>query len=222
MMIIDDREPDWAKNHQWEFPTRVERSKVGDYIMTGGIVIEAKEINDFVGSMQQRLWEQATDLEGLIEDDESGIHGVGVIIYGSVRDLNSHNMEGRKIKGIYGALARLIASYGVGTAWVHERSQFIKLLGSLHDKAGTETSAKKPHLTKRRFRDNRINVLYGIDGIGYDTASNLLGDDSPFSSLAEIAQADSKQLTKVAGVGAKTAERIIETFHEGEKRGGLL
>ena len=209
-MIIDDREDETWKYHDWGFPTREQRMDVGDYLIGNSIIVERKEINDFISSIQQRLWEQANDLEKAIGNENNSIDTALVLIHGSITNLNRHNMEPRKIEAYYGAQARLIASYGVSVATFREASQAMKLMKRLHDKGGDEINKKKPHLTKRSFRDNRVNVLYGIDGIGYETALSLLEE---FPSVSHVATASVNQLQNVDGVGPKTAESIYEAFH---------
>lgn len=213
-MRIDDRESDEFKHHEWGFPTKVERLGVGDFIIGKSIIVERKEINDFVGSVDQRLWEQANDLEKALESEDNSVDTIILMLYGKTTDLNRHNMEPRKIDGIYGALARLSISYDVQVFWFREASQMIKQLKKFHSKGGTTTDKQKPHLTKRSFRDNRINVLYGVDGVGYQTALDLV---EHFETIVNIAQATVDELMEVPGVGPKTADTIYNAFHsEGE------
>lgn len=100
-------------------------------------------------------------------------------------------------------------TYDVNVLWFRGKSQAIKQITKLHEKAGTEASKKKPHLTKRRYRDDRINLLYGIDGIGYETATNML---ESFDTIQEIANADPEDLQVVDGIGPKTAEKVHGAF----------
>lgn len=211
MMVIDQREPDKFKYKDWGFETELENKALGDYHIEG-IVIERKEINDYVKSLDQRLWEQAYGLEEAISNDD--VISATIIIHGTVSKLNSRNMEPRKIEGIYGSIARLNISYDVNIIWVREESQFVKIVKKIHEKAGTETSKKKPHLTKRKFRDDRINVLFGIHGIGTDTAKNLLDE---FGSISSICQQDRQSLQKADGVGGKTAKKVHDILHDGEE-----
>lgn len=214
MMIIDNREDESLKNRDWGWPTRVEQLPVGDYLMGNSIVVERKEINDFVKSLDQRLWEQAHDIESEVASEENEISTAVLFIIGSTGDLSRYNMDKRKIDGIYGAISRLITSYGLSVLWFRGESQFFKQMSKLHDKAGTEASKKKPHLTKRRYRDDRINILYGIDGIGYETAVNLLdSENSGFDSIKDMVLASEEDLQEVDGIGPKTAQTIHDAFH---------
>lgn len=241
MMIIDDREPDWVKNHDWDFRTEVEVIDVGDFLLRGGVAVERKEINDFVSSIPKRLWEQLENMEinkidsDVITDDQiqewvgvtdhledgNGIHAGILLIHGRTSDLNSRNMQARKIEAIYGALARVMVSYDVSTSWFRGRSQFFKMMNKLHSKGGDERSIRKPHLTKRDYRDQRVNILFGIDGLGYKTINNIF-DVPGLDSVLDVAQADTTTLAKADGVGPKTAQRIYDNFREGSESGGLL
>lgn len=210
-MRIDTREHDDFKHHDWDFETEIEQLSLGDYVING-VVIERKEINDHVSSLEQRLWEQAYSIEEAIINDEisAGI----IIIHGTVSDLSTHNMDPRKIEGIYGSIARISVSYDVNVIWVRESSQFIKVVSKIHDKAGSEAVKRKPHLSKRTFRDDRVNVLYGIYGIGNQTAQNLLDE---FGSISNICQQSQQELCAADGVGAKTAKKIHDILHDGEE-----
>lgn len=207
---VDDREPTHLQNC-WDFETEVERREVGDYVVNK-VAIERKEINDLVSSLNGRLWEQLKILEDNIENGE--LDAALLLVHGTVSDLNSRHMEPRKIEGIYGALARVSISYDVTVIWVREESQFKKFVRKVHNKAGTDTSKNKPHLTKRNYRDDRVNVLYGIPGIGNQTAQNLLEE---FDSIAEICQASKQDLQRADGVGAKGAKKIYDILHDGEE-----
>lgn len=211
MMLIDDREHDDFKNHEWGFNTKVERLGVADYIVSEKVAIERKEINDFVTSLDDRkntnIWEQVKNMEEHFDIN-------WVVIHGRVADLNHRNMEPRKVQGIYGAIARLGNSYGINVLWVRGQSQAKKAIKKIHSKARTEETLKKPHLKKRSYRDDRVNVLYGIHGLGYKTINNLLDE---FDSVAGVCQASEKELKKADGVGGKTASKIHDILHDGEQ-----
>lgn len=211
MIIIDSNEPPWMKNHDWGVRTQVNRLPAGDIIIGKGILVERKEINDFLSSMEQRLWEQAHDLEQEVANEDNSIHTSIILIHGSVSDLNHRNQNARKISGMYGAIARLLASYDVSVLWVRGRSNLFEIVGKLHDKSGTDATKVKPHLTKRRYRDDRVNVLYGLDGVGYETAKNILEE---FETVREVANASQDDLTSANGVGPKTASKIYSAFNE--------
>lgn len=207
---VDDREPTRLQNC-WDFDVEVERRDVGDYVVNK-VAIERKEINDFVSSLDGRLWEQVKILEDNVAEGE--LDAALLLLHGTISDLSSRHMEPRKIEGVYGAVARISISYDVSVIWVREESQFRKIVNKVYQKAGTDASKKKPHLTKRSFRDDRINVLYGIYGIGNDTAKNLLDE---FGSIAQICEASKTELQRADGVGAKTAKKIYDILHDGEE-----
>lgn len=211
MMLIDHREKDSIKNHDWGFETRVESMNVGDYLIKRSIIIERKEINDFVGSLEQRLWEQLVDLEDALASEDNNINTAVLVIHGTVSDLNHHNMNKRKIDAIYGAIARILISYDVSVLQFREESQFINEVKKLHSKADTNTDKVKPHLSKRNFRDNRIDILYGIEGVGYETATSLLAE---FNSIEAIVTANQTELQAADGIGPKMAERIHGILHD--------
>lgn len=208
MMEIDGREPDSLKLHDWGFETEiVENMPIGDFVISNAVCIERKEINDLVSSLDNRVWEQVQNME-----DNYDINIL--VVHGRVADLSTRNMETRKISAIYGALARLSVTYDVSVFWFREESQFIKLVKKIYKKSSDDKKRSKPHLERRNFRDDRVNVLYGIHGIGFDTATNLLDE---FGSVAGVAQASKRDLQKASGVGAKTAKKIHDILHDGEE-----
>lgn len=214
---VDNREPERLQ-HCWDDDIEVRTLETTDYLING-VGIERKEINDFVGSINGRLWEQLKRMEDNIEDDENDLNTGLLVVHGTVADLSSQNMEPRKIESIYGALARVMVSYDIEVVWVREESQFKKIVRKVASKAGDDGRTVKPHLSKRNYRDDRINVLYGVHGVGYETAKNLLDE---FGSIANICQASRQDLQKADGVGAKTAKKIRDILHDGEEDAGLL
>lgn len=239
MMKIDGREPDSLKYHDWEMETEVvENMKVGDFVIDDAICIkheeidefieaildsveydisnivdrkdvciERKEINDLVQSLNNRVWEQVMNME-------ENYNRNFLIVHGTVSDLSSRNMEPRKISAIYGSLVRLGLTYNVNVFWFRAESQLIKAINKIHSKGGTKSKREKPHIEKRNFRDDRVNVICGIYGVGYETAKNLLDE---LDSVAGIATASKSELAKAHGVGEKTANKIYDIMHQGEQ-----
>ena len=207
MMKIDSREPDDLKHRDWGFDTEVVGNmKVGDFVISETICIERKEINDLVGSLDNRVWEQVVNME---ENYDINI----LVVHGKVSDLSTRNMEPRKISAVYGSLARLSITYDVNVYWFRDYSQFVKMVKKLHSKGGDKDRREKPHIEKRNFRDDRVNVVCGIYGVGYETAKNLLEE---LDSVAGVAQASEQELRGAKGVGEKTAKKIHDIMHDGE------
>jgi len=208
MIKVDDRE--W-KNHEEfrDFGEKIEcekeRLKIGDFVFND-VCVERKEVNDLVNSLDNRLWEQLVNME-----DNYDINVL--IIEGTVSDLSNRNMEPRKIGAIYGVTARVSVTYNVNVVSIREKSQTKKLLKKMYRKAVTEAEKEKPHLEKRNFRDDRMNVLYGIHGLGKKTIKDVLDH---FGSVRNVANASEKELVEVSGVGPKTAKKIRDIMTDGE------
>lgn len=219
-MIIDEREPSIIKDHDWGFPTLIEQIESADFIIGDGnkFGIERKDVStgDYIGSVQNgRLWEQLRTMENNF--DKSAL-----FVVGSPGDLPTRQMDPKNIKTFYGALARIFVSYTTSVFLVREHSQMFRIIKDIHRKEGTQPTTK-PKLDNRKFRDDRINVLYGVYGIGNHTAQNLLDPDKGgFRSVREVANASKKRLTKVEGVGLTTAEKIVSIMRDGEQSEGLL
>lgn len=103
MLRIDHREDKALREHDWPFRVEVEQLPVGDYLVGHSIVIERKEINDFASSMDQRLWEQAHDIEEALASEDNSIKTAIVMIHGSPGNLRRPTP--RRIDAIYGAIS---------------------------------------------------------------------------------------------------------------------
>ena len=216
MIEVDDRE--WNNHSTFrDFGDDIEcekkRLKIGDFNFNG-ICVERKEINDLVTSLDNRLWEQLVNMEDNFDAN-------CLIIEGTISDLSTQNMEPRKISAYYGVQARVAISYNVNVITVREKSQTKKLIEKMYRKSFREADKVKPHLEKRNFRDDRMNVLFGIKGLGSKTIKNILDE---IGSVREVANADVEELKEVDGVGEKTATKIYELMREGEetKRNTLI
>ena len=56
---------------------------------------------------------------------------------------------------------------------------------------------------------NCFKLLLSVNGVGHKAALSILSDMSPQGFALCVAQGDSKVLTRVPGIGKKTADRII-------------
>lgn len=208
MIQVDDRE--WNNHEEFrDFGDKIEceskRLEIGDFVFNG-VCVERKEINDLVNSLDNRLWQQLKNME-----DNYDVNAL--IIEGRVADLSTRNMEPRKISAFYGVMARVSISYNVNVIAVREKTQTKKILKKMYRKSHSEVEKVKPHLEKRNFRDDRMNVLFGIDGLGKKTIKNILDE---LGSVRAVANSSEDELMKVSGVGPATAESIHEIMIEGE------
>jgi holliday junction DNA helicase RuvA len=122
-------------------------------------------------------------LAGRIVDD--GADGMLVIDVGGV---------GYEVMVPLGTVGRLVADAGVVTVFVHThvREDALLLYGfaSLEDRAA--------------FR-----LLTGISAIGPKIAMSILGSLSLSDLAVAVTRSETARLTKIPGVGKKTAERIV-------------
>lgn len=214
-MIIDEREPNSVKYYDWDCDVQVEQVNSADFIIGDALVgIERKDIStgDLVNSIKNHLWSQ---LDNMMDNFDVSV----LMITGTISDLPTRQMSGKNIEAIYGALARIALSYDVSVFWFREKSQMFKEIQKLEAKADTDAGEIKPHLTKRNMADERINVLYGIPGIGRKTAQNLVDE---FGSIANICSKSSHELAAADGVGEKTGKKIHDILHNGNGEGNSL
>ena len=180
--------------------------KVGDYQIGDSIVIEAKEISDFIASIRDnRLWEQASNLT-------QAEHPVLAIIgknpwkpFYFSKSRNVHNV-------FYGALASIIIRFGIPVIFFNDEDDFLNFLATIDRKLGKGKKSTRPIPLFRKpktLRERQENCLTAIEGIGVDTASILL---DCFGSIKNIANSNIDELQMVEGIGKKTAKNILKVL----------
>ena len=188
MILVDDRELKSGITTELEklyLEFKVQRLKIGDYIINNKIFIERKTVPDFVESLQdQRL---STQVANLRKNNKRSI----III------------EGKKLPGrpkIRGALCSLASRWYMpvlrssdlkGTAWI---------LKQLHS---YENYEKSPYCaydfrSKRSISTMEEKMLMQMRGVGPDMARKLL---KKFESISRILTATDDELLEVDKVG---------------------
>ncbi len=103
---------------------------------------------------------------------------------------------------------------GVGyEIWVPERNRM--RLGALGDlvRLYTHLAVREDAMTLYGFPSPREREMFrglvSVSGVGPKVALAILGDESAPTILGSIRTGDATQLTRVKGIGRKTAERLI-------------
>ncbi len=195
MIIVDDRELksgicDELEKLNIEF--KIQRLKIGDYIINNKVFIERKTIPDFIESLNdQRLSSQIINLK---KDNKRAI----III------------EGKRLPGsqrIRGALCALASRWYIpvlrsadlkGTAWI--LSCLLKY----------ENYEYKPYCaydfrTKRSVSSMEEKMLMQMKGVGPEMARKLLNE---FGSISGIINAQDEDLIKIDQVGKVVIAQI--------------
>ena len=188
MILVDDRELKSGITTELEkldLEFKVQRLKIGDYIINGKVFIERKTVPDFVESLQdQRL---STQVSNLRKNNKRAI----III------------EGEKLPGrpkIRGALCSLASRWYIpvlrssdlkGTAWI---------LKQLHSYENYEKNAYCAYdfRTKRSISTMEEKMLMQMRGVGPDMARKLL---KKFGAIGGILTAKDEDLMGIDQVG---------------------
>ncbi len=191
----------------YELDTKIESTSlpVGDFILSDRVCVEKKTANDFIGSIiDGRLFEQAKNLSENFEKPLILIEGFE----------NLYNKRGIHPNAIRGAIIALAVDFKIPiiqTSGEHETALLLHAIASreqLDKKKGVNLRGQKKPVSMGRLQEFFVS---GIPGVGADIAKNLL---KYFRTIRGIANADLKELTKVAKVGKKKAEKIRELFEK--------
>lgn len=89
-------------------------------------------------------------------------------------------------------------------------SETLRLYTYLQIKDDTHTLFGFTHKIEREL----FKLLISVSGIGGNTARNILSSINPRDLLSAIANADTKTIQSVKGIGSKTAQRVILDLQE--------
>ncbi len=180
---------------------RTTQLSTGDYLISEDTAIERKSVDDFLTSlMDGRLFSQAKALSKEYQNPIMIIEGEGLN--------HRRNIDER---AIYGALASLATDFRIPVMMAKDEKETASLTYALLSRKGKTkrtTSLRKDKISMSDM-DTKKFVLEGLPNISGTLADRLL---EHFGSLREVFNADEEELTKVKGIGAKTAKRIVDVL----------
>lgn len=207
-VVLDIREitnypelTDLASNNEYVEGYSVEMLEIGDFIIDKEVIVEHKSIGDFVESMK------SGHLEDQIERMYMGYDHVKVLISGDMKDFENlywSNMSEKAVKGYIGSLDM---RWGVTPLFCSNITNVFYESVTLGRKA-KEPLNRTPTGPSISLKDDMSPVeqaLMMVDGISITLAERI---DPHFDSIGEICQASEDDLTKIDGIGPKTAENI--------------
>jgi len=181
----------------------------GDYWIGDKIIVERKTLSDFLISIKTgRIFQQAYRIA------QSGKNGL-IILEGDKSMVDSSFMSR---KAVQGALIHLTVFLGIPVIRslnIHETATL--LFDIFHQCQHQELPRQKqiksgtPGIRISKKQRQKLFILHNITGIGTKKALMLL---KSFSTIENIINASSADLTKVRGIGNKLAERIFTILHE--------
>ena len=201
-IIVDFREAFSIKLKLSELGSRVAEKSItpADYVLSENCAVERKTLKDFLRSIYDgRLFEQ---VERLAKAYEKPI----LIVEGSLQGLE--DVENPKI--FWGALARVLAEWGVSVIFTPDERGTALFLYSLAEKLQKESERRV--LAKRKprvytLREKQLLILQGLPNIGPERAAKLL---ERFGTLRRVFQASERELLSVEGFGKKIVRQIRE------------
>ncbi|MBI4362084.1 MAG: ERCC4-type nuclease [Euryarchaeota archaeon] len=228
-LLVDHREgPRFLEMVERLGPVEVVQLPLGDLLIVsdhGGVVVERKTPRDFVESVwNHHLWEQLLRMAQAGEILGHPVRRRLLVIDGPLGDYlagrRSGEAEARFYASMMGALLEILFVYQTPVV-LAENPAALEALLRVEVKREVEGENDGPpegrwHLDFRKrnwevpTRDDKRIVLSAIPLIGEEHAQSLLDH---FGSLANVAAATVKDLTRVKGIGEKRAQRIYDIFH---------
>ena len=200
-IIADDRETSSRVVeclHGKGISIAVQRLEDGDYAIGDQILVERKTTKDFADSLVER------DLLGQIRRLSMRVTRPILIIEGE--DLFSQrNIPPNAIRGVLAAIGIDMGVTILSTATPEETAEMLYIIARRLETGSTPPSlhSKKPYHSDAEQQEY---ILASFPGIGARHARLLLGH---FGTLRNVLNADEDELTKVEGIGKKTAETIV-------------
>lgn len=184
---------------------KIEKLKVGDFIISKDVIVERKTVDDFVSSLiDGRLFNQAKNMR---ENYPFPIF----IIEGDFDGFFSRNISS---KAVWSSLISLILNYDsklLFTSSLKETAEVLELLAKkeqLHEKKEIVLRNK---LRKLTLKEQQQFLLEGLPGIGPKLAKNLL---NTFKTPQKVINASFDELVKVEKIGPKKGKLILKILRQ--------
>ncbi len=183
---------------------------VADYIISDRIAVERKGVSDFLSSLfMGRLFDQISRLKDAYENPI-------LIVEGHISEHLGNRMVDSGV--IWGCLARLQINEAVPVFQTLNSRETADLLVTLCKREQQENDRipnirPKPRLFT--LREKQAYLITGLPEIGPMLAHRLLEE---FGTPRKVFAGNEKTLTKVKGIGKKTAEKIVEVLDVPYKR----
>jgi ERCC4-type nuclease len=208
IVVVDDRERAAgvfaALEQMPEIEVRVQRLKIGDYVVGDRCVFERKTLLDFAASVvDRRLFRQSWRL---VKSSPSA----ALILEGRSKDLDACQIRREALQG---ALVSLSLIYRLPVLRSFDPVETARLLlyagcqMRRFDGGWGFQTGHRPGSKRRR----QLRLLQALPGLGPQRASRLL---ETFGTVQAVMIADLEALQAVTGIGAKTAASIRDVLQE--------
>lgn len=213
-IIIDSREPSGkefvAGIIDAGYKPKIDFLECGDFLIYGAekekdaILIERKSASDFIGSMEERIWDQLKRMK------ESGIDERWVLVEGNPLNskLTAYKKRGITKTQIWGA-ERAITNFDTRIMHVKDKDETIEWLVYLIKKQNTpkQPFTLRPSPPKSMtLRERKLYFIEGLPSIGAVTAEKLLNEFHSverfidgFEKSKTLSEKQKKELEKIIG-----------------------
>jgi Fanconi anemia group M protein len=182
-----------------------EQLAVGDFILSGRVAVERKEVRDFadtlVGSSDRSIFEQMGDLANNYDRPVLLIEGIQDDLY------SARNIDDNAIRG---AISSLAVDFGVSVLFSRSEDETASYLAQIAKREQTERDSEVAIHSKKSAtsaREEQEYIVASVGEVGPVTARNLL---ETFETVTNVFTASIDELQEAPGVGKVTAERIYE------------
>lgn len=182
---------------------RFDMLEVGDYALTGDILIERKTVNDFISSiLDGRLFDQALNLSKASNNPTFIIEG----------DIKNGLIYFENVNAFWGALASLTYDFKQTVFFTNSPEDTATLITVIakRKKGKEEDIWVKPKRKKATLNELQMLVLTSLPGVGPKTAKRLL---KTLGSLREVFNAEPNVLSTVGRIPAERSLKIYELIN---------
>ena len=170
---------------------------VADYLINGELCIERKSSPDFITSIiSGRIFSQCAKMK------KQALRNL-VMIEGDPFSTD-HDIHTNAIKG---AIMSIAVSWEIPVILCRSPVEFVEYIElAANQHLDRSLVVKRGGYKPKRIRSRQLFFIQGIPGVGSGLAKVLLDH---FKSISAIVNASQRDLTKVSGIGMKTAKQIV-------------
>jgi len=181
---------------------RYEFLEVGDYLLPGDILIERKEVGDFLSSLLDgRLFDQASNLVKVSENPTILIEG----------DFSKIFARFENKAAIWGAIASLGYDFKLTLLYTPSPEETANLIAIISKRSPKrEEYHLKPKRKRADINELQLNIVASLPGVGVVRAKRLL---EKLGTVRAVFSADVGQLSRLGGIPYETSLKIFKLLN---------
>ncbi len=179
---------------------RYKQLTVADYVLSEECAVERKRVGDFINSLfSGRLFDQALRL--------SEVYKIPILVVeGNFAEAVEYTPRSRSL---WGAIASLCLGSNIRVFYTLNERQTAELLYTIAKKRryGPLRGPIPQRKKAQTVREQQLLIVSSLPGVGPKMADKLL---RTFGTVRKVFSASKYMLSKVEGMSAKKAEKIVE------------